>query len=253
MNNPVPRKDRMLLLHQLLDTFFETIGKNESGISTLLGQLRDLRKEYATLLKNDLIVGLLQTQGDGTISDNISRERLAMLLEKLIASFRADQEKSYQFLEQDLRKYILETLGQKHLLAGLKELSEARKHLDDAERENKEFSLKIHQLQHDQKEMILENSELKEERDYLKRKLEMLLKQNRSLSDAKEASEDYQRLIRKIRKALEDVKTEDIWRMKVFYNRVAAMTHSTWSYAGVPKTEPFKAKSKQVQKFLESL
>ena len=264
MINSLPHKSQMLLFSQIMGGFLKTIGKHHDGIGTLLREFKSLRKEYINLLKDDVMVGLLQAKGEGAFADNLSRERLAILLQKLVASFRADQEKSYQFIEQGLWKEILENISKQSLEEGMRELSNLREEMQQALNERDGLLEDRKNLRESLQKFQTELKKTQQERDHLQQQVTTLSSELKELKTAKKVAEDnrkdtrlamtdFEAIIRDVRKSLEGKNEYDLWRLKVFYNKVAALTNSTWSYPGVPKPDPYDPESRHVRKFLESL
>ena len=98
-----------------------------------------------------------------------------------------------------------------------------------------------------------EYQKLKEEKRNLQERNQSISQQIFSQEDTELAIKDYENMIREIRQELEGKKNYDFWKLKIFYNKVASITNSTWEYPGVPKFDPFQPKSQSVQKFLNFL
>ena len=300
MTKTTHHKKEFTLLSQLLKSFFTTLQQNSDHLELLLYKYKELRKEHINLIKNDEILGLLQVKGEGTISDTISQQRLGILLEKLIESFRRDQEESYKILEKSLLKDLVGKFSKDNLLQGIDEisnltgslnqlnkernrlakdlnnskatLSEVMEENKKLQKENESLQIKIkkdkkrlqNELQEEnerlQSELREESgrllTELQEENERLKSKLNTLHQESKKYKNVKPIVHDYQTIIKEVKKALEaweGKQGNDLWRLKVFYNKVAALTHSSWDYPGIPKQPHFAPKTKQVKRFLESL
>ena len=238
---------------QILQTFFQTINDNKEPLADIFRQMRALRREYIKLLRDDVIIGLLSDKGEGRIGDQLAHDRLAVLLEKMVASFRADQEKSYQALRQGIWQNLLEKTAGQAMDKGFTELNRLQDHLQTVTTERDSLRQETQSLQQKMAELQTQNSELQKSQQSLQHKAEKLSEQLADLKGHQEASQDYQAIIREIRKEVEEKKDLDMWRLKLFFNRVAALTKSNWSCPGIPKPDSFTPKSRYAQKFLESL
>jgi hypothetical protein len=239
-------------LCQVLRTFFQVIGDNKEAMGELLKKMRGLRREYLKLLREDFVAGLLTANGDGSIKENFSRERLAILLEKIIHAFRSDQENSYRLLQQGIYKQFLEDTAQQALTRGIEDVQQLHTECQSVTKERDVLATERDRLQKlcdetSSKYVLVQHHEAE-----LQERLAELSQQVAGLVDQHDANQDYQTIIREIRKEIEEKKELDMWRLKVFYNRVAALTKSNWSCPGVPKPELFAAKSKSAQQFLDS-
>lgn len=249
----LPREAKLLGLCQVLKAFLYTIEDNQQSIGGVLSKMKELRREYLKLLREDFVSGLLQTDGDGAIGSNLSRERLTVLMEKILSSFRADQDKAYQILEQEVWQKLLGEMSQQALHRGFKEISILKTELNTVTQERDTLATNKQKLQKETKQLDTQCKALQEEKQVLQSKVQQLTEEVKKLKKFQEATQDYQNMIKEIRKGIEDKKELDLWRLKIFYNRVAALTNSSWSCPGVPQAQPFSPKSKFVQKFLESL
>ena len=278
MTKTTHHKKEFTLLSQLLKSFFTTLQQNSDHLELLLYKYKELRKEHINLIKNDEILGLLQVKGEGTISDTISQQRLGILLEKLIESFRRDQEESYKILEKSLLKDLVGKFSKDNLLQGIDEISNLTGSLNQLNKERNRLAKDLNNSKATLSEVMEENkklqkeneslqikikkdkkrlqNELQEENERLKSKLNTLHQESKKYKNVKPIVHDYQTIIKEVKKALEaweGKQGNDLWRLKVFYNKVAALTHSSWDYPGIPKQPHFAPKTKQVKRFLESL
>lgn len=251
MNKSLPHKADCL--QQVLHTFFQVIGDNKEQIADLLKQLRGLRREYVKLLREDFVAGLLTPNGDGSIKENFSRERLGILLEKIICAFRNDQENSYRLLQQNICKKLLEETARQSLERGIKDVEQLRQQCQSLTKERDELAVEKKRLQQQNDEIGTKYAQILKNETSVQEKLAELEQQVSDLKEEQDANGDYQTIIKEIRKEIEEKKELDMWRLKVFYNRVAALTKSNWSCPGVPKPDLFEPKSKSAQQFLESL
>lgn len=264
MTNSVPHNKEMFFLCQVLKGFFQSVGENRENIGDILRKFKELRKEYIKFLRDDVILGLVQSKGDGSIGENFSRERFLALLNKLLSSFRTDQDKSYQFLEQGICKDILEKISQNGLKEGLKELTKAKEQIINLTQDKENLQKECTNLGKSLAEITQRYDGYKPERESLQKQVSDLSKQVEELKrmvsaaqtqqeDLRFAIDDYESILKEVRVELEGKKVYDFWRLKVFYNRVASLINSDWAYPGVPKPDPFEPKSGHTQKFLDSL
>lgn len=253
MRKSLPDNMQRMYLCQILQTFLQTIQENHEVFGDLLGRMQQLRQEYLKLLREDLVNGLVQKEGEGAIGGNFAPERLQSLLEKILASFHSDQEKSYQVLEDTIQKKLLEEVAAQALKKGFQELTTVKEELSRTTQQKETLAATQEKLQTTLANLTKECTLLRESHEVLEKKTEKLSKEVTEVKKYQEATAEYQTIIKEIRKEIEEKKELDLWRLKVFYNRVASLTGSNWSCPGVPKPEPWFAKSEYVRKFLENL
>ncbi len=245
----IPLNQRKLLLQQTIHTFFSCLGDNQNLISLVLQKFKDLRKEHIQSVKNDLFLWLLESK------DKLPKgqSEWLFLLDRLISSFRSDQEKSYHFLEEGIAKNILDKIGRDCLVKRVGLLSSMAEELEKVLEERKELQAELKQTKDALAKNIQECQKLSEEKAKLQDDNQRLSQNIQSQDDMQTAIQDYETMIQDIRQELEGKKNFDLWRLKIFYNKIASITNSTWEYPGVPKSDPFQPKSMSVQKFLASL
>lgn len=259
-NRPILPKNEELLFQKILPAFFTSLSQSEPWIDTVLQRFKDLRREYVSAIKNEVLFSLMGRQEKGTTAQKLEGERLESLLSKLMISLRQEQEKSYHFIEERIGKEILERLSRDCWQKSLQQISELSEEEKAVKAERDRLLDQCERLQEEvlhwkekMRTMCSECASLKKAHMELTEKASQTAKDLHDDSDRKEALRDYETILGEIRKDLEGKKSYDLWRLKVFYNRVAALTNSTWEYSGVPKPDPYQPKSLLARKFFKSL
>ena len=247
----IPLKQKRVLLHQMIQGFFSCFGDNQDAIDLLLQKLKELRKENIQRIKNDLFLWLSENKKD--LPQEQFQEQWTSFLDRLLSSFRLDQEKSYSFLEQGLIKNILDKIAKDCLTKKIEMVSNLSIELEKESEEKNALQSRLEETEDILAKTAQECQTLKQENTKLQEENQRLAANLLSQENMQEAIEDYKTMIRDIRQELEGKKNYDLWRLKIFYNRIASITNSTWEYPGVPKSDLFKPKSELVQEFLGSL
>ncbi|NUM34817.1 MAG: hypothetical protein HUU50_09745 [Candidatus Brocadiae bacterium] len=247
----IPLKQKRLLLHQMIQGFFSCLGENQESILFLLQKLKDLRKENVHRIKGDLLVWLCDNKKN--LPESQFQEKWISFLDRLISNLSLEQQKSYSFLEQGLIKNILDKIAKDCLTKKIEMVSNLSTELEKESCQKKDLQSELEIT----KEALIKTTEecqsLKDENTRLQAENQRLSANLYSQEDMQQAVNDYETMIREIREELEGKKNYDLWRLKVFYNKIASITNSKWEYPGVPKSDMFQPRSESVQKFLDSL
>lgn len=248
MTNSPPLKTRMLCLSEVLQTFFQTVHDNKDEMTGILLKLKELRREHVQFLCKEVVEKFLEEQGK-----RLSQEDTIEIVEKMIASSREQQQKSYRLIEEVIWKEFLENIGTEALEKKLPQIVSLTSHLETTASERDSLISEKAKLQQALREQGQQCEKLQKQVAEFEAKVGQLVQENEKLKDIAKSREDYENILRKIRKELDAKKEMDMWRLKVFYNRVASLTGSEWSYPGVPKPDPFVPESKEAKHFLETL
>lgn len=249
MTNLPPLKVQMRCLIHTLHAFFQTLAENQREIDYILGKMRDLRQEHFEYLCKEGLPQIIQEKGEKPLST----KEVTLVFQKLFASSQQHQNKAYQWIEQEIWGKLLGSICQQALDKKIPELFAVTQKLDVIIEERNTLLAQKEKLQNSLNDLTQQINKLRQDKDSLESKVASLTTSNTKLKEYEIANKDYQEIICKIRKELEAKKDLDMWRLKVLYNRVAALTRSELIYPGVPKPDYFVPESKEVQKFLESL
>ena len=236
--------------YQILNTFLKTVGKNHSHITNLLREFKNLRIEYLETLRDKVIPELVKSS---QVKENLGAQQLVTLLGGMSASFRSEQKKSYQFLENTLCEELLTKVPQQAMEQGFEEINELRNECRSLINENEEY--KKQQLHLEKRVMELEqrNKDLSEQLNISERSRQDLSGRVHELEGKEKAIQDYEEILAKIRKEIEGKSVYDLWRLKIMYNRIASLTRSNWTHPGTPKPDVFSPQSFHAKKFLDSI
>lgn len=247
-NSPQQSKVGFDHLPDVLQGLFQTIALNRSGIEDLLKKLKELRQEYVEVLP-DIAQKKVEEANESSPSEMISAQALMKTLQR----FREAQEISYKFLQDDIRGQILDKIAAEAMIKQLADLSSVSDQLKKVTEERNRYKEEALLLQKSEEKIARECKTLTRQKRSLDDKVEELNKENETLLKHRGATSEYEKILREIRKEIEHKKELDNWRLKVLYNKFAALTGSSWSCPGIPKPDHFVSKSEIVNKFLESL
>ncbi|WP_372367907.1 hypothetical protein [Candidatus Uabimicrobium sp. HlEnr_7] len=239
--------------YQILNTFLKTVGKNHSEITNLLREFKNLRIEYIETLRDKIIPDLVKSNELPDLEEKLDPHQLVTLLGGMSASFRSEQKKSYQFLENTLCEELLTKVPQQAMEQGFEEINELRSECRTLINENEEY--KKTQLHLEKRVMELEQkcntlSEQLQKSQSLQKEFQ---DRAHELEGKEKAIQDYEYVISKVRKEVEGKSVYDLWRLKIMYNRIASLTRSSWTHPGTPKPDVFSPKSYHAKKFLDSI
>ncbi|BBM84101.1 hypothetical protein [Candidatus Uabimicrobium amorphum] len=245
-----PSDSQTIQFYQILNTFLKTVGKNHSHITNLLREFKNLRIEYLETLRDNIIPELVKSS---QVKENLGPQQLVTLLGGMSASFRSEQKKSYQFLENTLCEELLTKVPQQVMEQGFEEINELRSECRSLINENEEYKKK--QLHLEKRVMELEQkcNDLSEQLQKSESSQQEMSGRVHELEGKEKAVQDYEDILGKIRKEIEGKSVYDLWRLKIMYNRIASLTRSNWTHPGTPKPDVFTPKSFHAKKFLDSI